>query len=69
MSTDAGTLIADILTQFPDGAIRLRATNYDGNEHGIVTMRTALATASTSPPSRRWSRRRCRLPGAEQLWV
>ena len=45
-----GTLIADILTQFPDGANPPYVpTNYDGNEHGIVTMRTALANSFNIP--------------------
>jgi membrane peptidoglycan carboxypeptidase len=49
-----GTLVADIQRPFPDGAnAPYVPTNYDGQERGMVTVRTALATAATS---RRWLR-------------
>ncbi|MBK7780832.1 MAG: PBP1A family penicillin-binding protein [Ardenticatenia bacterium] len=45
-----GTLLADILTEFPDGAnAPYVPTNYDGQEHGMVTMRTALANSYNIP--------------------
>jgi membrane carboxypeptidase/penicillin-binding protein PbpC len=48
-----GTLIADILQEFPDGANPpYRPTNYDNQEHGIVTARTALANSFNIPAVR-----------------
>ncbi|MBK8047119.1 MAG: PBP1A family penicillin-binding protein [Anaerolineales bacterium] len=45
-----GTLIADILTEFPDGANPpYIPQNYDRNERGLVTMRTALANSYNIP--------------------
>ncbi len=45
-----GTLIADITTEFPDGANPPYVpVNYDGQEHGIVTARTALANSYNIP--------------------
>ncbi len=45
-----GTLIPDILTEFPDGANPPYVpTNYDGQEHGMVTVRAALANSYNIP--------------------
>jgi membrane peptidoglycan carboxypeptidase len=44
------TAIMDITTQFPDGANSPYApTNYDDREHGLVTVRTALANSLNIP--------------------
>lgn len=48
-----GTLLADIEEEFPDGANPpWRPTNYDLNEHGIVTVRSALANSYNIPAVR-----------------
>ncbi|MFN2200635.1 MAG: PBP1A family penicillin-binding protein [Caldilineaceae bacterium] len=48
-----GTLIADIEERFPDGANPPYVpTNYDGREHGMVTVRTALANSYNIPAVR-----------------
>jgi membrane peptidoglycan carboxypeptidase len=48
-----GTLVADIQHAFPDGANPPYVpTNYDGKEHGMVTMRTALANSYNIPAVR-----------------
>ncbi len=48
-----GTLLADIEEEFPDGANPPWVpTNYDLNQHGIVTMRTALANSYNIPAVR-----------------
>lgn len=48
-----GTLIADIEEDFPDGANPpYRPTNYDEQEHGLVTVRTALANSYNIPAVR-----------------
>jgi hypothetical protein len=45
-----GTLTADIERPFPDGANPPYVpTNYDGQEHGMVTVRTALANSYNIP--------------------
>jgi 1A family penicillin-binding protein len=45
-----GTLLADIRTEFPDGAnAPYVPVNYDGKEHGMVTVRTALANSYNIP--------------------
>ncbi len=45
-----GTLIADIQQPFPDGANPPYVpTNYDGKEHGMVPVRTALANSFNIP--------------------
>ncbi len=45
-----GTLVADITTQFPDGANPPYVpANYDGKEMGLMTMRSALATSRNIP--------------------
>lgn len=45
-----GTLLADIRTEFPDGANPPYVpTNYDGQEHGMVTLRSALANSYNIP--------------------
>ena len=45
-----GTLVADIQRPFPDGANPPYVpTNYDGQEHGMVTVRTALANSYNIP--------------------
>jgi len=48
-----GTLIADIEEEFPDGNNPpYRPTNYDKREHGMVTVRTALASSYNIPAVR-----------------
>lgn len=48
-----GTLLADIEEEFPDGANPpYRPTNYDLQEHGIVTVRSALANSYNIPAVR-----------------
>lgn len=48
-----GTLIADIQQPFPDGANPPYVpTNYDNQEHGMVTVRTALANSYNIPAVR-----------------
>jgi membrane peptidoglycan carboxypeptidase len=48
-----GTLIADIEEPFPDGVNPPYVpTNYDGQEHGMVTARTALASSYNIPAVR-----------------
>jgi membrane peptidoglycan carboxypeptidase len=48
-----GTLIADIEEPFPDGANEPYVpTNYDSREHGMVTVRTALANSYNIPAVR-----------------
>ncbi len=48
-----GTLIADIKQEFPDGANPPYVpTNYDMQEHGMVTVRTALANSYNIPAVR-----------------
>ncbi|HXF62654.1 MAG TPA: PBP1A family penicillin-binding protein [Caldilineaceae bacterium] len=48
-----GTLVADIKQEFPDGANPPYVpTNYDNQEHGIVTVRTALANSFNIPAVR-----------------
>jgi 1A family penicillin-binding protein len=48
-----GTLIADIEQDFPDGANPpYHPTNYDLREHGLVTVRTALANSYNIPAVR-----------------
>jgi penicillin-binding protein 1C len=48
-----GTLIADIEEAFPDGANPPYVpTNYDGREHGMVTVRTGLANSYNIPAVR-----------------
>ncbi|RIL09887.1 hypothetical protein DCC79_09695, partial [bacterium] len=45
-----GTLVADIRTEFPDGANPPYVpVNYDGREHGMVTVRDALANSYNIP--------------------
>jgi membrane peptidoglycan carboxypeptidase len=45
-----GTAILDTRTQFPDGANPPYVpTNYDGREHGLVTVRSALANSYNIP--------------------
>lgn len=45
-----GTLVEDIDTVFEDGVHQpYRPTNYDGKEHGLVTVRTALANSYNIP--------------------
>lgn len=49
----AGSLVADIQSAFPDGAnAPYVPTNYDGQEHGLVTLRTALANSYNIPAVR-----------------
>ncbi len=48
-----GTLIPDILQEFPDGANPPYVpTNYDNREHGLVTVRSALANSFNIPAVR-----------------
>ena len=48
-----GSTVADIQTAFPDGANPPYVpTNYDGQEHGMVTVRTALANSFNIPAVR-----------------
>lgn len=48
-----GTLVADIEEDFPDGANPpYRPTNYDLQEHGLVTVREALASSFNIPAVR-----------------
>lgn len=48
-----GTLVADIKHEFPDGANPPYVpTNYDGKEHGMVTVRTGLANSYNIPAVR-----------------
>jgi len=48
-----GTLVADIEEEFPDGANPpYRPTNYDMQEHGIVTVREALGSSFNIPAVR-----------------
>jgi penicillin-binding protein 1C len=48
-----GTLVADIEEDFPDGANPpYRPTNYDMQEHGIVTVREALGSSFNIPAVR-----------------
>jgi penicillin-binding protein 1C len=48
-----GTLIPDILQEFPDGANPpYIPTNYDNREHGLVTVRSALANSYNIPAVR-----------------
>ncbi|MCC9075857.1 PBP1A family penicillin-binding protein [Litorilinea aerophila] len=48
-----GTLVADIEEAFPDGANPPYVpTNYDNREHGLVTVRTALANSYNIPAVR-----------------
>ncbi len=48
-----GTLIADMEENFPDGVNPpYRPTNYDLREHGLVTVRTALANSYNIPAVR-----------------
>ena len=48
-----GTLLADIEEPFPDGAnAPYVPTNYDEEEHGMVTVRTALANSYNIPAVR-----------------
>jgi membrane peptidoglycan carboxypeptidase len=45
-----GTAIMDIRTEFPDGANPPYVpTNYDGKDHGLVTVRSALANSYNVP--------------------
>ncbi len=44
-----GTAIMDILTDFPDPAGPYRPTNYDNKEHGLVSVRAALANSLNIP--------------------
>lgn len=44
-----GTPIMDILTEFPDPSGPYKPTNYDNKEHGLVTVRTALANSLNIP--------------------
>ena len=44
-----GTTIMDILTEFPDPNGPYKPTNYDNKEHGLVTVRTALANSLNIP--------------------
>jgi len=45
-----GTLVADVRTEFPDGANPPYVpVNYDGEEHGLVTVRAALANSYNVP--------------------
>ncbi len=45
-----GTIVADITTQFPDGANPPYVpVNYDGKEIGLLTVRSALATSRNIP--------------------
>ncbi len=41
--------IMDILTEFPDPSGPYKPTNYDNKEHGLVTVRTALANSLNIP--------------------
>jgi len=43
------TVILDITTQFPDPAGPYVPRNYDGKEHGLVTVRSALANSLNIP--------------------
>ena len=43
------TPIMDILTEFPDPNGPYKPTNYDNKEHGLVTVRTALANSLNIP--------------------
>jgi len=44
------TAIMDVTTEFPDGANPpYKPVNYDGQEHGMVTVRTALANSLNIP--------------------
>ncbi|NJN84643.1 MAG: penicillin-binding protein, partial [Caldilineaceae bacterium] len=48
-----GSVVADIEEDFPDGANPpYRPTNYDNREHGMVTVRTALANSFNIPAVR-----------------
>ncbi|MCB0044118.1 MAG: transglycosylase domain-containing protein [Caldilineaceae bacterium] len=48
-----GTLVADIEEEFPDGANPPYVpTNYDGSEHGMVSVRTGLANSYNIPAVR-----------------
>ena len=48
-----GTLVADIKEEFPDGANPPYVpVNYDGKEHGLVTVRTALGSSYNIPAVR-----------------
>lgn len=48
-----GTLVADIEEEFPDGANEpYRPRNYDEREHGILTVRAALANSYNIPAVR-----------------
>ena len=48
-----GTLVADISEEFPDGANPpYKPVNYDGKEHGLVTVRNALASSYNIPAVR-----------------
>ena len=44
-----GTPIMDVLTEFPDPSGPYKPTNYDNKEHGLVTVRTALANSLNIP--------------------
>ena len=44
-----GTAIMDILTDFPDPSGPYRPTNYDNKEHGLVSVRSALANSLNIP--------------------
>lgn len=44
-----GTAIMDILTDFPDPSGAYRPTNYDNKEHGLVSVRQALANSLNIP--------------------
>ncbi len=44
-----GTPIMDISTEFPDPNGPYKPTNYDNKEHGLVTVRTALANSLNIP--------------------
>ncbi len=44
-----GTPIMDVLTEFPDPSGSYKPTNYDNKEHGLVTVRTALANSLNIP--------------------
>ncbi|MCB0141804.1 MAG: hypothetical protein KDE50_18005, partial [Caldilineaceae bacterium] len=48
-----GSLVADIEEDFPDGANPpYRPTNYDSREHGVITVRDALASSFNIPAVR-----------------
>ena len=48
-----GTLVPDIATVFEDGVhAPYEPTNYDGREHGLVTVRDALANSYNIPAVR-----------------